>query len=248
MIAYLLFWMAEPEAGALLGKAMEARRAQSERGAKFTYQETVERKQLDKNGRVTGRVVDTYDVIMLEGENYQKLVLRDGKALPEKVQKQVDQEMEAAREQRRKRRLLSVTKTVNFGGLEQVQKLFDLRVAGREQVGGRWCWKVEATPKAGYRAANKDDEYALKMKRTIWFDEEVGIDVKRVDDFLEEANGFQPGSQLLTEFMPLGEDWVISRLELRYDVKARVFLRGRGETVHRMSGHKKFQAESNLVP
>src|SRR6185437_13269696 len=79
-----------PSPSELIAKAIAAEKAQQSRGNKYTSREEQTTWQLDKNGKRGKPSTETYDHIMLEGSDYKKLVLVDGKPLAAKKQKQVD--------------------------------------------------------------------------------------------------------------------------------------------------------------
>ena len=78
-----------PSAAELIRKAIAVEKAQEGKGLKYTYQEDHEQYQLNKQNQLTLTSRKTYDVIMLEGDNYRKLILLDGKPLEEKLQKRL---------------------------------------------------------------------------------------------------------------------------------------------------------------
>src|ERR1035438_4221152 len=97
LLLFAALFTTQPDATELVQKAIAARKAQEDRVWKFTWREDYEQIDKDKNGKVFGRKVYTSDVIMLEGSNYTKLVLIDGKPLDEKTQNRVDKELEQMR-------------------------------------------------------------------------------------------------------------------------------------------------------
>ena len=56
----------------LIQKAIAAHKAQEERGWKFTWREDQESR--DEKGQPAHPFLKTYDVIMLEGDTYRKLI------------------------------------------------------------------------------------------------------------------------------------------------------------------------------
>src|SRR5882724_11743390 len=104
VLAAILVADTAPTPSQLIRAAIAARKAQDEKGWKFTYHEDEEQFE-NKKGQVVSRVIRTYDVIMLEGEPYRKLILSNGEPLDAKTQKRVDEDLEKARAERRKRTL-----------------------------------------------------------------------------------------------------------------------------------------------
>gem|GEM_PF-2033340 len=240
MPVLLLVLSAAPEANELFNSAIAARKAQAEK--KFTFREDIEQV------RQSGSTIETFDVIMLEGENYRKLILIDGKPLDAKRQKQVNEDMEKTRAARQRPSFRSIRRTVKIGDLADIQRLFDCKVAGEEVVGGRKTWRVEAEPKSGIKPANKQDQNFLATRRTLWFDQEEGINIKMLTLYIRDANGFQPGSELEVAFTKVNSTWLPETYHFRFHLKALVVVSARGEVHHRFYDCKLFQTESNLIP
>ena len=240
MLALLLLLADAPSPETLFQTAIARHEAQTSK--KFTYREELEQW---ADGKM--KSVNTYDVIMLEGENYRKLILVDGKPLDAKLQKQVDEDLEKTRATRR-RSLRTVTRTLNSGGLRDIPRLFSLTVAGEETINGRKTWRVEATPNPNYKPANKDEESLRNTRRTYWFDQADGIDIKSLTVYTKTTNSFQPGTEIEVHLAAVNGVWVPDRIFFRYDLKAMAFMKARGEARHRYFDHKLFEAESKLLP
>ncbi|MBY0502324.1 MAG: hypothetical protein K2X03_00340 [Bryobacteraceae bacterium] len=232
-----------PQPEALVRQAMAAKEAQQSKNWQFTWREDEEQRPL--NGAVRA---STYDVIMLEGETYRKKILVNGQPLDAKEQQRVDEDLAKTRAERQKRGRRAFTRTVSFGGLEELIPLFDLRLAGEETVGGRPAWKVIAEPKPNLKPKTPKETAALNSRRTLWFCQKEGVELQRLDQFLRATNGFQPGSEIEMQFGKMGEAWLIERLILRYRLKAMAVVRGQGETHYRYSNYQRFTAESTLIP
>jgi hypothetical protein len=227
-----------PAPSKLFETAMAASKAQAEKNWKFTYRED--------EIRASGR--KTYDVIMLEGDNYRKLISVDQKPLDPKTRKKVDEDMEKARAARRKGAHHGFTRTYNGGELPDLLRLCDLKLTAEETTGGRKAWRVEAEPKPGLKASNQDDEETLASHHVVWFDEEEGMDIRRTDTFFRATNGAQPGMIFEVQMMKFGDAWVTDRFYLKYDVKFAPFIRVRGDVNYRFYDYKRFQVDSTFTP
>jgi hypothetical protein len=238
---------AQPAPDQLIHAAIAARQAQDEKGWKFTYREDEDRFEKDKKGTVVPGERRTYDVIMLEGEPYRKLIRLNGQPLDEKMQRRVEQEMEAARAERRAHKRGTIERSVVVAELESLEKLFDNKVIGAETLGGRQAWRMESQPKAGYKPANKEEAQALGARRITWFDQQEGVELKHLDVFIRATNGFQPGSEMELEYGKVGEAWLPAAQSLRIDFKVFAVVHARGETRYRFYDYKKFEVESKVI-
>lgn len=236
---------ATPTADALLQRAIAIDKAQAARGARYTFHEDEDRRPTDKNGKPQPESRRTYENIMLEGDNYRKLVAIDGKAPDARTQKKIDAEMEKERAERKAHPEIRKHE-VRVGGLDQIVKMYDPKLVGEETVSGRKAWRIDAAPKPDYRPANEEERRVLALRRTVWIDQQEGVAFKFLETFLKEAGGFQPGSEMEIELAKHGEDWLIDRFTLRYKAKV-VVVHMYGETRIRYYDYKRFQAESRIV-
>lgn len=241
----LLLLAAGPSPESLFEAAMARHQAQSTK--KFTYREELEQWRTAKDGTLKLNSAKTFDVIMLEGDNYRKLILIDGKPLEAKLQKKVDEDLEKTRSTRR-RSLRSITRTLSTGGLGDIPRLFTLNLSGEELLNGRKTWRVEATPNPNYKPANKEEENLRNTTRTYWFDQADGIDIKSRIVYTKATNGFQPGTEIEVNLANINGAWLTETLFFRFDLKAMAVMKAKGEARHRYLDYKLFEAESKLLP
>jgi len=236
-----------PAPGVLIARAIAVMKAQEDRGWKYTYREDRTESQIDKNGQSYSPVTKTYEHIMLEGENYSKLVLVDGKPLDAKTQQKVDRDLANERANRQKHRL-TFHREISLGDLDVLERLFDNRVTGEETVLDRKSWRVESEPKPGYRPASKEEDQILAARHINWFDEQEGARIRGLQTFIRAANGFQPGSTIQWDYLKSGDAWLPETLTLRVDLKVMSVVHARGETTQRYYDYKRFTVESTLLP
>ncbi len=239
VFAYLLAAQETPSASDLIDTAVAARKAQEARGWKYTYR-------MDRDEANSRK---TYEVVMLESSPYSRLILIDGKPPDAKTQKKIDAAMESERLRRRgPRSLVSVTRTLTFGDLKNLERLFDNKVAGLDTVGGRPAWRVESEPRNGYHATDKTEEQILSLRRTTWFDRESGVEIKHRYRLFRDIAGFHAGSWFELEYAKVGEDFLLAEETQHVDMKIVATIHGRGETHYRYYDYKRFAADSRLTP
>ncbi len=238
-----------PPADKLIQRAAAAQSAQQ--GWKFTYREDDDQFLIGKKGRRVPSPRKTFEVIMLEGEPYRKLVLIDGKPLSAKSQEQVTQDLERERALRRQhpKEGHTVTKTfvVSVAGIEQLERFFDTRVTTEEVVLGRKCWRLESTPKRGVRPANKEEQLTAATRRVTWIDREEGAEIKRTSIFVHASHDIQPGTEFTEEFSKIGEAWLPATAHLRFDFKIGVMQHAYGESHARYYDYKRFSVDSRII-
>ncbi len=247
MLSPALAQDAAPSAESLIRAAIAAEKAQETKGLKFTFREDEDKLPTDKNGKPLKPEHFTYDNVMLEGDNYRKLILIEGKPPDAKLQRKIDAEMDKERAARRAHPVGTGRHEVNFGGLDFLARSFDSKVAGEEMVSGRMTWRMESTPKVGYKPANHEEEKAMGARRVTWFDREDGALVKDLASFIRPTAGFMPGSEFELEFGRHEGAWLPDRLVLRYNAKMLAVVQAHGETRKRFYDYKKFEVESKIV-
>jgi hypothetical protein len=192
----------------------------------------------------------TYEVIMLEGENYRKLVLIDGKPPDDAMLQKIQADMEKERELRRKHAFLN--KAVPFGGGPgQLLLLFDNKVVGEETVGGRKAWRIESDPKPGVKGANQAEEEVLATHGTTWFDEEEGVEVRRKVVYTRSIHNIKPDSTTDTEWGKVGDAgnvWLPSSAYQRTHVSPGPGFNSYGNVRVRYFDYKRFSVESSIAP
>ena len=246
MLLALFLWLAAtPSPAELLNTAIAKHEAQGDK--KFTYREEREQWEASKDGPPKRTKFETYDVIMLEGDNYRKLVLVNGQPLDAKRQKQVDADLEKTRATRR-RKFGTIRRQVSSGSLADLQRLFDCTVTGEEVINGRKTWRLQAEPKPNYKPANPEEQKLLNTRRTLWFDQADGVEIKTNTLYTRTTDGFQPGTELETQFANFNGHWLFETLIFRYNLKAMTVVRLKGEARYRYYDYKLFQTESKLVP
>ena len=248
MIALIILALAAfdtwPDPAQLIQKAIAARQAQNAQGSKFTWREEVEVR--DEKSRPMKPFQRTYDVIMLEGQNYRKLVLIDGQPLDDAMKKKIEQDMEKERELRRKHAFMN--KAVPYGGLAELGRLFDNKVVGEESVGGRKAWKVESEPKKGVKGAGSQEEEILATRRTTWFDEEQGAEIRRRSVYVRGIHSIKAGSFDEMQWGKVGDAWLLATNHVRSEVSPAPGFRSFGDAFYRYSDYKRFSSDATFIP
>ncbi len=182
----------------------------------FTDREVEEK--LGSSGAVASRTVKTYDVSMMDGSPYQRLVAVNDKPLPPAQQKAQQQKMEAERRSRasqsngvRKRRIAKYEKErkQDQAMLREMVHAFNYRLIGEETVNGRETYVLDATPKPGYVPTMRDTKVLTGMKGKLWIDKsetqwvKVEAEVMRPVSFYAVAT-VGPGTKFILENEPVG--------------------------------------------
>jgi hypothetical protein len=233
-----------PDPPRLIRQAITIRKAQDAKDWKFTWREDEEWR--DEKGRPMKPFLRTYDNIMLEGENYRKLILIDGRPLDPKTARKVEADLEKAREERKKRPMFH--KVVHMGDLDSLERLFDSRVTGEETVGGRKAWRVESDAKPDAQPADPGERELMAAHRITWFDEEEGIDVRRNTTYTHGVHNIKAGTEAEIEWGRIGEAWLPVSQIFRGQVDFLPGVSARPNKKYRYYDYKRFSVDATFTP
>jgi len=149
------------------------------RARNYTFLERSETRELDSHGAVKSRKSRTYDVTLLEGSSYRRLIERDDQPLPpkdeakeeERLRKSIDERRRETEAQRRKRLAeFEKQRDRNRALVQEVADAFDFKLLGEESISGRPAYVLEAAPRPGYRPRDSRARIFPKVKGKLWID------------------------------------------------------------------------------
>ena len=183
----------------------------------FTERDVVEK--LDGSGHVKSRTVKTYESMVLDGSDYNRVVAINDKPLSPQQQRAEDEKMARERERRRKESPAERQKRVSKYQRERQQdnammremvNAFNYKLIGEETVHGRPCWVLQATPRPGYVPKNRDSRVLTGMQGKLWIDKadvqwaKVEAEVVKPVAFYAVAT-VTPGTKFTLEQKPVGD-------------------------------------------
>jgi hypothetical protein len=225
----------------------------------YTYQERTEFRQYDGKGKLSKTEIETHEILILEGQPYERLIAKKDQPLSEKEtakeQKKLDNELE-----KRKRQSASEKAKLDKERMEEKKFLhefteaFDFKIVGEEPVSGKPAWILSVTPKPGYRAKNSEAKMFAKLHGKVWIDkgefhwvkaEGEAIDTLSFGLFLFRV---APGAAVSFEQTSVnGEVWLPSRISVRAEARIAVIKKMHAEIDITYRDYRKFQADSKLV-
>jgi hypothetical protein len=241
-----------PSPEQLIREAVAVRTAQQD--WKFTYREDEESYQTDKNGqRVPEKNATssgTFDVIMLEGQPYRKLVLIDGKPLDAATQERVNLDLEKERAERREQpaTIPVVTRHYNVRaiGIEELDEFFQTKVTGEETVLDRKAWRLESVPRRDRRLNYKEGEM-VATRVVIWLDQQDRAEIKQTTTYESRDRGPRLETELTEEYSKVGEAWLLDNTRGRTKIKTGLMEYFYGEIDTRRYDYKRFTVDSRVV-
>lgn len=180
----------------------------------------------------------TYRVMMIEGSPYNQVVARNGQPLSpaEDGQERAKLQEETERRQHespaaRQARIEKYTRERNqdHALLREMVNAFDYRMDGQQEVGGRQCYVLQASPRPGYRPVSRETKVLTGMRGTMWIDTtslqwvKVHAEVFRPVAFGLFIAHVQPGTEFTLEDAPIASNvWL--PVHFKTVVKASVLL------------------------
>jgi len=212
LLTVLPLWAAD-DANTILRRYMDADKLNDKKAERYTFVEDRVWFGRDKNGELKQNRSETAEMIFVEGQEFRKLVARNGKPLDAKEKARVDKEMRETAEQRRKRRTpvpggrVVVNHTgVDLGSDEELLTLFDNRVAGEEEIAGRKAWLIESTPRQDRRRTNRHEKDVAGFSKKLWIDQTENVELRELDTVIVEHIALKPGSTIAWDFEKIGQD------------------------------------------
>jgi hypothetical protein len=225
----------------------------------YTYQEHIEFRQYDGKGKLAKTEAETHEVLILEGQPYERLIAKNGKPLSEKdtekEQNKLDKESEKRQHQSASEKAkLEKERAEDRKYLREFADAFDFQIIGEELVSGKPTWVLSVNPKPGYQAKDSQAKMFAKLKGKIWIDkgefhwvkaEGEAIDTLSFGLFLFRVS---PGATVSFEQTRVNEEvWLPSHITIRADARLALVKKMRAEIDITYSGYKKFQADSKIV-
>ncbi len=248
----------------IVRRSVESDTRNDEIARNYTFLQRVEERQLDAGGKVKRVSARTYDITLLEGSPYRRLVARDDKPLSPEEQRKEDEKLRKSNEQRRREtpeerdRRIREWNARRARDREQVREIpdaFDFRILREEVVDGRPAYVIGATPRPGYRGKSRIGKLLPKFTGTLWIDkqdyswtkaEAEAIDTLSFGLFLARI---QKGMRVSFEQARVnGEVWLPKRVEFGGAARLALVKSLRMQVSVRFSNYRKFQTETRILP
>ena len=251
------------DATEIIRRAVERDQRNSQGSHNYTYLQRQETRELDRGGQVKSRKIETWDVTLLEGSPYRRLVARDDKPLSTQEQTAEEQKLRWNNEQRRmetneerQRRLAEWQRRLDRQRepVKEVPDAFNFKLLGEEQLAGRPVYRIDASPRPGFKPTSRTAAIFPHVKLRLWIDK-ADYQGARIEMEVLDAISFggllvrlTQGTRLLIEQTRV-EDGVWLPKQFSLTAAARILLlKGLNrELDFTFSGYKRFQADSKIV-
>lgn len=230
-----------PEPADLLRTAFAASKENSRRSANWLAKEDIKRFQLRRKRKLISWV--TYEASRVEGENYYRLIARNGKPLSKEAERQEQAKLEreaayrratppAARNRRSDSRFSMA--------IPHILEHHDLQYSGEDTVNGRKIWIVDTKLRDGAPPPRKRDEMALAGDTTLWIDQETNLVTMQELRVKRGWEQWAPGSFVRYELFWNGEVMLVRRILVHLPAAGT-------DSEQAYSDYRRFGAESNLT-
>ncbi len=251
-----------PDARAFLTEVRERLHTDDFLLEQYTFTEKQTERRLDADGNVKKVTSAAYEVYPSAepGHTYRKLIERDGQPLPadDLAKEDLKQAEKEARAAARLPEVQAERRRKEAEAVEEIFRLYDIRVVGREPIEGRDAILVTFAPRPGVETATKAGRILKKFAGRAWVDEKdrqlVRVEAELTDDL---SFGFgilaklKKGARALMQRRKVNDEiWLPA--EARFVGHARLFLvKGfHVDTLSEYSDYKKFTVatEAAAVP
>lgn len=230
----------------------------------YTCQQREVIRHLDSRGQLKSTEIKTWDITMLYGEEYSRLIQKDDKPLnakdEQKEQEKIDQfiskrknESEEERHKREGREKKEREEARAF--LRDIANAYDFRIAGEEAVDGRAAWVLEATPKKDFHPTQPHADILPKLKGKIWIDKQEYYWVKAEAEAIDTISfglflaRVHKGSHFSFEQVRLNNEvWLMRRFSINASARLMLFKNEGIEQEDTFSNYKKFTTGVKILP
>lgn len=196
----------------------------------FSY---VERDIQSKRGGA--KVVKSYQVSMIEGSTYNKLIAINDRPLSKEQERQEEQKLQAEIEKRKHESANERAKRVakyqkerrqDHAMIAEMTKAFVFTPVGSEDVNGHEAWVFDATPKPGYQPKIRDAKVLTGMRGRLWVDKQHYQWVKVEGEVVHAVSygifaKVSPGTRFELEQEPVTADlWLPKHFSMNVNARA----------------------------
>jgi hypothetical protein len=229
----------------------------------YTYIERDAEDKLDGKGQVKSTEIKTYEVMELYGEQVQRLIEKDDKALDkkdadkeeEKIQKIIDKRKNESEGDRRKREEKEEKdREEDRKFVREVADAYNFKLVGAETLGGREAWVIEGEPRPGFVPQLKESKYLSNFRGRVWIDKNdlqlAKMDVECLDTiswglFLAR---FHKGSRFMLEQTRVNDEvWLPLHVTAKIDVRLALLKNFDVNLEQTYRDYKKFRATAKIV-
>ena len=247
----------------IVRKALELDGQNSKLAQNYTFLQRQETRELEHGGKVKSRKIETWDITWLEGSPYRRLVARDDRPLSAEEQQREEEKLHWNLEERRKEtseqreRRIAEWRRRQQRQREPFHELldaFDFTPAAEEQLNGRQVYRIEGTPRPGYKPKSTFGAFLPKVKLRLWIDardlQGARIEIEAVDSisFAGFLARLEKGSRIIVDQTRVNDEvWLPRSVSVTAAARLLLVKSLNREMEFTFSDYKKFQADSQVT-
>jgi len=230
----------------------------------YTYTEHEAQRRLDGKGQVTSNESNTYEVMMLYGEQVRRRIAHNDKPLSEKentkeeekIQKVITKRRDETEEQRKKRLdQENKDREEEREFVREVADAYNFRLVEIATLDGRETYVIDADPRPGFQPHHRDAKYLPKFKFRLWIDKAetqwAKLHAEAIDTVswglfiarLHKGSLFEVAQTRVND-----EVWLPKQVVVRLDAKIGLLKNFSMEEESTYRDYKKFRTDTKIVP
>ncbi len=229
----------------------------------YTYIQREEQHRLDGKGNVKKVESRTSEVLVIYGEEVQRLIAKDDKPLSEQDAKKEEERIQKITDKRknesesdRRKRLEKEEKNREDGRkfVLEVADAYDFRLVGSETLDGHDTWVLDAEPRPGFEPKSRESKLLPKLHGRIWIDKTemqwVKLDVTTTDTisvglFLARIH---KGTRIVVETTKVNEEvWLPKHVDFHVDLRLALLKNLNVDVEQTFRDYKKFRTDTKIT-
>lgn len=248
----------------IIRRAIEADGKNDELAHNYTYQQHSVQTELDKDGKAKKQHSATHDITILYGEEYSRLIEKDGQPLSEKDARNEQEKLdkfsakhkdETENDRRKRAEKEEKQRKQDRAFVQDALNAYDFTLLPSEQLEGHEVYVIEATPHTGFHPTQPHADILPKLKGRLWIDKQTyglaKIEAESIDTisfglFLARLH---KGSHLTFEqTLVNNEVWLPRHVLFGGDARIMVFKNAAFQFDSTYSNYKKFTTATKILP
>ena len=225
----------------------------------YTYAERDERRAYDKQGKLKKTEIETYEVLILGGRDYERLIGHDDKPLPEREARREQGKMDKELARREHESVADKAKREKERQeerrfLNEVPEAFTFHLVGEEAVSGKSAWVITADPRTDYKPKDRRARLITKLRGKIWIDKGeyqwVKVEAEAIGalSFGLGLVRIEPGAIVHFEQTRINDEvWLPAIARIYANARLAIFRQVHSELDMMFRDYRKFQTDSHLV-
>jgi hypothetical protein len=229
----------------------------------YTYIQREEQHRLDGKGNVKKVESRTSEVLVIYGEEVQRLIAKDDKPLSEQDAKKEEERIQKITDKRknesdsdRRKRLEKEEKNREDGRkfVLEVADAYNFRLVDSETLDGHETWVLDGEPRPGFEPKSREAKFLPKLRGRIWIDKTemqwVKLDVTTTDTisvglFLARIH---KGTRIVVETTKVNEEvWLPKHVDFHVDLRLALLKNLNVDVEQTFRDYKKFRTDTKIT-